>query len=202
MRVSDLRRLLAPLQRRVLLTVGRAIIRLVDDALETQEVQLSLLRGEVRDGVERLQEYGFSSVPLPGARAIALFVGGNRDHGVVVATDDPRYRPSGHEPGETAIYDHGGQIVHLRADGSVLISGTTRVEVEGSTLIRLDAPQVTCSGALFVNGSIQAGVDVQAAGQVADAGGTLGTLRSTYNGHTHAENDNAPAPTQPPGTTA
>lgn len=205
------RRLVAPLQRRIMLAIGRAVVRLVDDAQATQELQITLLSGEVRDGVERLAEYGFTSVPLPGAQALALFVGGNRDHGVVVATGDRRYRPTGLEPGESAQHDHQGQLIHIKANGEIIIHAAASVRVQGPTSVRIEAPTSTITGNLVVEGTIQAAGVIQsqaailAAGDVFALAGTpsavaVGALRDTYNVHFHPENDNAPAPTNPPST--
>ena len=93
-------RLMAPLRQRVLLMIGRAVIL----AAGEDGLRLSLLEGEETEGVPQMQEYGFASKPLEGCAALAAFQGGNRDHGVVVATDDPRYRPQGLEPGEVVLY--------------------------------------------------------------------------------------------------
>ena len=97
-------RLIGPLRRRVLLMVGRAVVRVVDDSLKLQAVQVEALQGEVLDGIERWQEYGFSSVPHPGAEAIVAALGGQRQHSVVLAVEDRRYRVTGLEQGEVCIY--------------------------------------------------------------------------------------------------
>ena len=80
--------------------IGRAVILAVGE----DGLRLSLLEGEETEGVPQMQEYGFASKPLEGCAALAAFQGGNRDHGVVVATEDPRYRPQGLEPGEVVLY--------------------------------------------------------------------------------------------------
>lgn len=198
---SWVRALLAPLERRVLLLAGRAVVRLVDDSRPVQELQLAMLRGELRHGVERLQEVGFSSRPLPGAWAFAVCLGGNRDHPVVIATDDGRHRPTDLEPGEVALYDPAGQLVHLKADGSVLIRATGTLRVTAPTSAVIEAPSTTCTGNLFVQGAVLATGDVFAFQGLPELA-SVGVLRDTYNAHNHNENDNAPAPTGPPNTQA
>ena len=116
-------RLLAPLRRRVLLMVGRAILTVIDDSTKSQTVQISALADEVRDAVERFQEYGYTSVPQAGAEALAVFVGGNRAHGVVVATEDRRYRPRNLSPGDVALYHRAGVRVFLDDDADLLHLG-------------------------------------------------------------------------------
>jgi len=102
--MDELRRFIAPLVRRVMLTVSRGQLGTVDDAGGLQRTQVTMLAGEVRDNVERVQPFGFSSVPLPGAECLVICVGGNRDHPVVVNVDDRRYRPAGLQAGEVCIY--------------------------------------------------------------------------------------------------
>lgn len=119
MTLSDLSRLLAPLRTRLANVVARAVVQLVHDGGHLQVAQLGVLAGETREGCERFQEYGFTSVPLPGAEAVVVFVGGRRDHGLVVAVDDRRYRPTGLEPGEVCLYSQHGQRITLKKDGAI-----------------------------------------------------------------------------------
>ena len=103
---------------------SRAVIKLVKDGLKTQSVQLNILAGETTpDDTERFQQYGFTSVPLEGAEAIVLHLGGGRDHGVVIATEDRRYRLTGLADGEVALYDDQDQKIHLTRD-NIIIEGT------------------------------------------------------------------------------
>jgi phage gp45-like len=62
---------------------------------------------------------------LDGAEAVVLFVGGRREHGLVVAVDDRRYRLKGLEKGEVALYNKAGGKVVLKADGSIEVGGGT-----------------------------------------------------------------------------
>lgn len=117
------------LHTRVSNLVSRAIVRLVNDAAQTQLLQLSLLADETRAGVERAQNYGFTSVPLAGAEAVVLFVGGRRDHGLAVAVDDSRYRLTGLVAGEVAVYTDEGDKVVISRGGTITITAATKVVV-------------------------------------------------------------------------
>lgn len=120
--VRLVRKLLEPIQRRVRLMVARAVVNLIDDSARVQVLQLAVRADELRDDAERFQEYGLTSVPLSGAEAIVLFVGGDTSHPVVVAVDDRRYRPKPLEPGEVALYtQQNGKRVYLTAAGLVLL---------------------------------------------------------------------------------
>lgn len=176
-----MRQMIAALERRLINMVAAAIIRRVEDGVKIQEVQVDLLADETATGLQRLQEYGFTSVPLDGATALALFLGGNRDHGVVIATDDGRHRPSGLAAGDVAAYDSRGQTIKLTATG---------IEIDTALPITVTAPSVTFDVP-----------DVQITGNLTVLTGTtplsLATFRGTYNTHTHPENDNG-GPTSAP----
>lgn len=176
MELVALDRLLAPLRRRVGNMIARAVVRLVNDGAKIQALQLSVLANETRDGVERFQQYGVTSVPHDGAEAIVLFVGGERAHGVAVAVDDRRYRKKGLKPGEVALYtDEGdhillkrGRIVEVVAGAKLDVSApevvvsaassvtieTAQATVKASGSVTLDAPQVSVTGNLAVQGAI------------------------------------------------
>lgn len=178
---------LAPLARQLRTLAGRAVIRLVNDALKEQSVQVDLLAGETRDA-ERYQHYGFTSVPLSGAEGIVVAIGGSRDHVVIVADGDRRYRLKGLEGGEVAIYDDQGQAVHLKRDG---------IEIYGTEKVTVDAPETeftgnvqitgnaTITGNIQTNGTVQAVQAISSSVSVADPTGTMQAMRGTYNSHIH-----------------
>ena len=128
--ISTIRHMIRPLETRIANMVARGVLRRVDDSKKMQLLQVEFLSGEVRAALERFQEYGFTSVPIEGAEAAVMFVGGGRDHGLVVGVDDRRYRPTGLQPGEVALYDKTGTTIVLKANGDVVItpsSGTVTV---------------------------------------------------------------------------
>lgn len=171
-----IQKLLRPLQNRVLNMVARAVLNLADDAKGIQVVQVSV--PETRTG-ERFQQYGFTSVPLDGAEAVVLFVGGSRDHPLVVAVDDRRHRLNGLQPGEVAIYtDEGDQVVIKRG-------GT--IEAVASTEIKATAPlvRVIASGKVRMETPL-----LEVTGEIKDrcdlpTGRSMADMRSTYDSHTH-----------------
>lgn len=126
----ELRKMLAPLARRIRLIAARAVVTLVNDATRLQSLQARLLADEVVDAVERFQQYGLTTVPHPGAEGIYLSLNGSRDHGVVICVDDRRYRLTGLADGEVALYDDLGQKVHLKRTGMDLVSPFT-IRIDG-----------------------------------------------------------------------
>lgn len=152
----SLERAMRPFMQRLQLMVGRAVVSLVKDGLKLQGLQVTLLADEVRDEVERFQQYGFTSHPHPGAEALVVCVAGNRDHAVVVAVDDRRFRLKSLQQGEVALYTDQGDKVVLKRDGVI--------ELTASTKVRIVSPLVECTGDVDVAGTVTAGVDVVADG--------------------------------------
>lgn len=147
---KTIKKMTQPLADRVALSVARAILKIVDDSLPIQAVQVDLLSGETRDRVERMQEYGFTSVPLPGCRGISLFIGGDRSSGSIIATEDYRYRKKGLKAGEVAIYTDEGDCIHLKRGRVIEITATNGVTVNAPT-VTVSSGDVIASGISLVN---------------------------------------------------
>ncbi len=120
--------LMAPLQNRIMLMIAHATLNAVSDAAPSQMTQATVGDDDVK-APERISEYGFTSVPFPGAQGVAVFVGGLRDNGLIIATGDRRYRLTGLAAGEVAIHDDQGQKVHITRDG-IVIHTAKKVRVE------------------------------------------------------------------------
>ena len=117
-------------KQRLSMMLGRCVLAAVNDATRLQTVTIGLLDDETKAGVERFQQYGLTSVPLPGAEGVCLFVAGNRDHGVVISIDDRRYRLTSLQAGEVALYDDQGQSVILKRDRIEVTAPTVVVETQ------------------------------------------------------------------------
>lgn len=143
------------LSRRIAMGTTRGRMALVNDDKKLQQVQVELLADETKDNVERFQQYGFTSVPLEGAEALVVFLGGGRDHGIVFAIDDRRYRLTKLEAGDVALYtDEGTKIVlgrkqqititadTLKLDCSHIIVDGDTLEISASDSIKITSPSV------------------------------------------------------------
>lgn len=144
--IRTVEKILAPLKRRVRLMVSRAIIKAIDDSKGLQQMQVDALADETLDRVERFQGYGFTSVPLPGGSALVVCVGGSRSHPVIVATDDARYRLTGLQPGEVALYTDQGDKIHIKRGGNI--------DIVAATKLKITAPAIEMTGPLTVAGNI------------------------------------------------
>jgi hypothetical protein len=65
---------------------------------------------------------GGGNMMAKAAEGIAVFLGGQRNHPVVLAVDDRRHRPMGMKPGESFQYDHQGQGTLIRAAATFIMS--------------------------------------------------------------------------------
>lgn len=140
---------LAPARRAIANMVGRAVLQAIKDDAKMQELQISLLTDEVRQRAERFQNYGFTSVPLPGAEAVALFPGGDRSAPIVIVVDDRRYRKKNMKAGEVAVYNDKGDYVLFKDDRTIEVVAGTEVKVtaptitaNASTKVQITSPQV------------------------------------------------------------
>lgn len=142
-------KLTAPLARRVRLTARRAVVTLVNDALKTQEVQITVFNDETLDQVERLQNYGLTSHPHPGSDVAVLALGGSTSHSIAVVVADKRYRLTGLEEGEVALHDDQGQVVFLRRCG-IEIKTPLNILLSALGIMRLEAEGVEIHGRTYV----------------------------------------------------
>lgn len=166
---------LDPLIRRVRLSLGRGIVRLVSDAGGIQKIQLDMRANETRSNLERFQEYGFSSVPLDGAEAAVVFLGGSTDHGIIVAVDDRRYRIKGLQGGEVAIYTD--------EEDSIILKRNREIHITAGTKVRIETPLLEVTGDII--------------DRCDDQPQTIQNMRDIYDEHTHDENGE-PGETDPP----
>lgn len=124
---------------RIQAMVGKAILAAVKDSGDIQVVKVSGLSDETQDGVERVQNYGVTSVPPEGGETVLVFVGGNKEHPVAVAVDHGKSRPKGLKAGEVCLYSKHGQAVYLTEDGAVEFrTGGTPGELATEVLVTMD----------------------------------------------------------------
>lgn len=187
--------------------LGRGVVESVDDSPMMRTVQAEFLPGDVREGLEHFEPYGFTSRVKEGAEAIGAFFNGDRSHGVVLVTADRRFRLHVEE-GEVAVFDDQGQKVVLKRDGILVetpknltatVGGNTVATVSGTTTLKsgavtIDAPSVHITGTLAVDGHISGtgGLAVSGGSGAAVTGsitatGDIQAGSISLQGHTHTE---------------
>jgi len=128
MSIEDFKRMIAPFHRMIRMSISRGVIKKVNDDPKMQEMQVKMLKDEVYSDLERFCEYGFTSVPLDKAEAIVVCIGGNRDHSVIIKTDDRRYRLKSLEGGEVALYTDEGDKIHFKRNKIIEIYSGNKLE--------------------------------------------------------------------------
>ncbi|TFF37412.1 phage baseplate assembly protein V [Pseudomonas sp. RIT623] len=136
--------------------IARGTVALASAGNMLQSLQMRLTAGEVKDGLEHFEPYGFTSHPKSGAEGIALFLGGDRSHGVVVCVADRRFRLKELEAGEVALYtDEGDTFVFKR--GRVVELDTMTLKVKAGTAVEFDTPLIKTTGRIESTGDQVAG---------------------------------------------
>lgn len=168
--INICRKLIETVQRNIRLTIGRCVLETIDDSKGIQVAKVSLLEGEIKE-MERIQQYGLTSNPSSG-EGVAVFVGGNREHGIIINMDSRQFRLKGLDSGQVALYDEEGSKVLLKNDGEIEIVAATKVVVSSASVEIGD-------------GSLEAVLKGE-------------TFQTFFNSHTHT--GNLGAPTGPPNS--
>lgn len=110
---------------RVRATLSRATLNVGDDSGAYQTHQIEGFPTELRNNVQRLQSPGFTSMPLPGAKALVSWQSGHRGFGSIIGIEDGRYRVTGLKPGEFALYVvYGADAKGENGTAQLLFKGT------------------------------------------------------------------------------
>lgn len=161
------------LHHKVLNLIGRAVVQSINSVSKCQTVDVSLIAGDEKTGIEHLEPYGFTSRAKSGSESVVLFPGGDRSHAVAIVVADRRYRLSGLQEGEVALSDDIGQSVVLTRAG-IVVNGA------GKPIIFKNAPKARFE------------MDIEATGDIKDKCDsntfTMSMMRISYSGHAHIEN--------------
>lgn len=161
------------LLNRIRALLGVGIVRLINASGGVQLLQVKM-GSEVLDKVPYLETYGVTSVPLQGAEAVVLALGGNHDKALVIAVGDRRYRLKNMKNGEVALYTDEGDFVHIKRGGTIRVKAALKVIME--------TPLVECSKDLKVAGN----VDIQGNQTVGGISEANDHISSGVSGKTHA----------------
>lgn len=127
---------------RLRLIVGRCIITATRYNDGELLADAEFLADENRRNMEFLQQYGYSSRPKGVVSGVAVFVGGNRDNGAIIATNGEEMGVK-LEPGEVCVHSPFGSSILLKNDGSVEIKAAS-------------GKNIVCTGGLEVSGDLTA----------------------------------------------
>jgi phage baseplate assembly protein V len=182
--------------------VRRVLRRSITTATPSAQAQVESLADEVHNDVEFAESYGETACPPDDVpEGISLFVGGQSDHGLVLAWLDKLHRPTGLEPGETVRYSVFGQTLKFDKLGQVVITSGA-----GSTIQMAANGDIVCtpaSGVMKVNGKLVVSEDLDVGGDINGAGNVQAELDVTAGGlslqaHAHSGVQTGPSNTGGP----
>jgi phage baseplate assembly protein V len=174
------RRQLENFGRKLRNLVARGVVALVDDERKMQTAQIHLREGEMFDGAERAQQYGFTSHPHPGAECFVVFCGAASEHPVILAVDDRRHRPRNSKPGEVVLYTDEGDTIHFKRGNIIEVTTKGDAIVKAGRTVDVAAEKsVTVKAG--TSASVEAGTEVVVAAgtSVAVKAGTAVTVTAT-----------------------
>ncbi|WED29886.1 phage baseplate assembly protein [Vibrio sp. DW001] len=159
-------------------------------------LQIKTATGRTNDRIKRVHNYGFMSRPLVGAKTYNLFIGGVTARGFTVNVEDERHQIE-LEPGEVAMLDDKGNLVHFTAQG-IKINSMAKLEVisAGETSVTAPKVNVTSPESTF-SGNVAIGGNLDVEGSVGGASGNFGGVTVETHDHNY-DDDNATKVSQGP----
>lgn len=173
-----LKRLLAPLERRVRGLATRVRLTGTRDGGGLQLVSLEGLAGERLPNIVRLQQFGASGHAPKGSTGLLVAIGGARSSALLIALDHPGSRPTDLQEGEYRIYNAHGDYVHLAADGQMTLKARTKVLI--------DAPDAEFTGNVSIAGALAVAGDIDSASTVT---GAVDVIAAGISGKNHDHNE-------------
>ena len=157
---AALRSTVRRLHRKADMAAARAVITTTDDTGGVHKVQVQVTPREVIDDVPVVQLYGVASHAPPGSETQLLFVTGDRSKAVAIATNNPKARLRGLQPGEVGLYTDEGDVIVLKHGHQISITTTGTVTVNGGT-VNIGGPAggkvvVNVNGDIHATGTITA----------------------------------------------
>ena len=152
----------------------------------TGVLQIKTATGRTNDRIKRVHNYGFMSRPLVGAKTYSLFIGGVTARGVTVNVEDERHQIE-LEPGEVAVLDDKGNLVHFTANG-IKINSMAKIEVVSASETSVTASEVsvTADKSTF-SGDVNIGGNLNVVGSVGGSSGMFAGV--TVEKHNHDYED-------------
>lgn len=100
---------------------------MTDSSTPMQTLQVEVTDGELKDGAEHYEPFGFTSNPPAGSDGLIAFIGGDRSNAVVICMAGRGSRVTGLAEGDVAIYSQGGAVIKL-VGGDIRITGNVTVD--------------------------------------------------------------------------
>ncbi len=162
--------------------LARCSVGVSHGASKMRTLQVEMQDGEVRDGLEHFEPYGFTSEPHTDKKtdAVAGFFDNTKAHGIVLIIADRRYRITQLKPGEVCVYDDKNRYIYFKEDALIVDGANLPITVKtdntvtvNANTVKVDASTVTISstGSLELNG---ADIKINSSGELSFSGTKIG----------------------------
>lgn len=171
----------------------RGVLIRVNSSGDIQTIQGKGFAGESLQDVEMFQQYGFTSSPPNGAKAIVLPLNGRTSHSVVIATEHASYRLKGLKSGELAIYSDEGSSIILKRGKIIEVNCDEYVVNTKKYTVNTDE-HIINTKTYKTKASDRADFEtplLKGSKEISDGKSTLNTIRETFDGHDHAHGGDA-----------
>ena len=153
---------------------GTVTISKNDD--ELRELQVEQQSDEVRQDVEHMEPYGFSSEPYTDKKtdAITFYTDESHELGFVMCVADRRFRVKSLKTGEVVIYDDKKRHVYLKQDGIEIDGADSPITVKTTDSVKVTVgKEVVVNAAQDITLSSSANININASGNVNISAGGL-----------------------------
>lgn len=107
---------------RLIIGRGRVLLTVDNDQGPVQVVQARISADEVMN-LLRVPEFGFTSRLPKDTDVVAVFIGGDRQNGIIVGSNHQALRFKLENDGEMAVYDAFGKSIWFKKDGGIVLNG-------------------------------------------------------------------------------
>ena len=130
----------------------------LDESSGMPKAQLTLSAIETHNDIWLMQDFGFASSPTLNSGLVLLNrSSGHMGQSVAIGGHDSRYRPRNLSPGESCVYDSGGQTIYLRNGSTITITANEEIIVNATSSVTINCANVTINGTLTVTGDVIVG---------------------------------------------
>lgn len=121
---------------------SRAVLQSIDDSGPLQLADFTGYANQAYAGMHRMQQFGFSCVPLAGAHGIILPQRGQHGLAVLLGGEHGQYRPTGRVPGAPIVYDQWGNKIDFGQNVKTISHSTKIHLVVGNMLVAISPNRI------------------------------------------------------------
>lgn len=114
--LNAMNRILAPIKREMKTMIVRGIVKIIQEDTKIQVYQVESFEDDLRDDVEKFQEFGFKSYAPVNSEVIMINVGGSNEHSVVISSEhrETLQKLEKLDEGDSMFYNKEGKYLHLK----------------------------------------------------------------------------------------